>query len=76
MSTRNLPEDEGQLKHKAGNLTAICEPNVIQNVGASISHNPMGLHSLLQVHKLMFKPSRYVKARIIKHSFWSEIIIK
>jgi hypothetical protein len=29
-------------------LTAICEPIVYKNVGASTSHNPMGLHGLLQ----------------------------
>jgi hypothetical protein len=30
------------------NLTAICEPIVLKNVGASTYHNPMGLHGLLQ----------------------------
>jgi hypothetical protein len=30
------------------NLTAICEPIVWENVGASTSHNIMGLHGLLQ----------------------------
>jgi hypothetical protein len=29
-------------------LTAIREPIVYKNVGASMSHNPMGLHGLLQ----------------------------
>jgi hypothetical protein len=33
---------------KADKLTAICEPIVRENVGASTSHNPMGLHGLLQ----------------------------
>jgi hypothetical protein len=33
---------------KANNLTAICEPAVYKNVEASTSHNPMGLHGLLQ----------------------------
>jgi hypothetical protein len=32
---------------KADNLTAICEP-CLENVGALTSHNPMGLHGLLQ----------------------------
>jgi hypothetical protein len=49
MSTRNLPGCKGWLTRKADNLTAICEPTVYrENVGASTSHNPMGLHSLLQ----------------------------
>jgi hypothetical protein len=48
MSTTNLPGGKGQLAHKADNLTAICEPIVWQNVGALTSHNPMGLHALLQ----------------------------
>jgi hypothetical protein len=33
---------------KADNLTTICEPDCLENVGASTSHNPMGLHGLLQ----------------------------
>jgi hypothetical protein len=48
MSTRNLPGVEGgRPARKADNLTASCEPT-IENVGASIFHNPMGLHGLLQ----------------------------
>jgi hypothetical protein len=34
--------------HKADNLTAICEPICLENVGASASQNPMGSHGLLQ----------------------------
>jgi hypothetical protein len=45
MSTRNLHGDKGQPARKADNLTAICE---LENVEASTSHNPMGLHGLLQ----------------------------
>jgi hypothetical protein len=52
MSTRNLPGGggggKGRPARKAGNLTAICEPIVWENVGASASHNTMGLHGLLQ----------------------------
>jgi hypothetical protein len=48
MSTRNLPGDNGQLAFEADNLTAISEPTVYKNVGASTSHNAMGLHGLLQ----------------------------
>jgi hypothetical protein len=33
---------------KPDNLTAICEPIVLKSVGASTSHNPMGLHGVLQ----------------------------
>jgi hypothetical protein len=43
MSTRNLPGYKGRPARKADNLTAIC----LENVGASTSHNPMGLHGLL-----------------------------
>jgi hypothetical protein len=46
MITRNLPVVKGRPARKDNNLNAICEPIVI--VGASTSHNPMGLHSLLQ----------------------------
>jgi hypothetical protein len=47
MSTRNLPGGKGRPARKADNLTAICEPIVLNNVGDSTSHNPMGLHGLL-----------------------------
>jgi hypothetical protein len=43
MSARNLPGGKGRPERGGDNLTAICE-----NVGASTSHNPMGLHGLLQ----------------------------
>jgi hypothetical protein len=33
---------------KADNLTAICEPIILENVGASTSDNHIGLHDLLQ----------------------------
>jgi hypothetical protein len=48
MSTWNLSRDKRQSGRKADNLTAICEPTVCrQNVGASTSHNRIGLHGLL-----------------------------
>jgi hypothetical protein len=40
MSTRNLPGGKAWLARKDDNLTAIC--------GASMPHNPVGLHSLLK----------------------------
>jgi hypothetical protein len=33
---------------KADNLATICEPIFLENVGASTSHNSVGLHRLLQ----------------------------
>jgi hypothetical protein len=48
MSTRNFPEGKGRPVHKAGHLTAICEPILYKNVEALTSHNPNGLHGLLQ----------------------------
>jgi hypothetical protein len=48
MSTRNLPGGKGRPSRKADNLTAICEPIVLKNVGALMSHNFMDLHGLLQ----------------------------
>jgi hypothetical protein len=36
-----------QPVHKTNNLTALCEPSVLDNVGSLTSHNPIGLHSLL-----------------------------
>jgi hypothetical protein len=48
MSTRIFLGGKGRPARGAGNLTAICEPICLENVGASTSHNPMGLHGLLQ----------------------------
>jgi hypothetical protein len=51
VSPRNLNGvggGKGLPARKAHNLTAICEPMSRENVGASTSHNPMGLHGLLQ----------------------------
>jgi hypothetical protein len=49
MSTRNLPGVKGRSARKADNLTACLE-----NVGASTSDKPMGLHGLLQGHLYIF----------------------
>jgi hypothetical protein len=46
MSTRNLPGSKERTARKADNLSGIC--GRLENVGASTSHNPMGLHGLLQ----------------------------
>jgi hypothetical protein len=48
MSIRNLPRGKGRPAPKADDLTAIYEPIVWKNVGASTSHNLIGLHSLFQ----------------------------
>jgi hypothetical protein len=47
MSTRNLPEGKGRPARKADNLIANWA-DCLGNVGALKSHNPMGLHGLLQ----------------------------
>jgi hypothetical protein len=46
MNTKNIPEN-GRPALKADNLTDIWA-ECPENVGASTSHNPMGLHGLLQ----------------------------
>jgi hypothetical protein len=48
MSTRNFPGGKWRTARKADNLTSICKTVVWKNVRASTSHNPMGLHGLLQ----------------------------
>jgi hypothetical protein len=48
MSTMNISEGKVWPTCKADNLTTICEPTVLESVEASTSHNPMGLHGLLQ----------------------------
>jgi hypothetical protein len=39
---------------RADNLTIICEPNCLANVGSLTSHNPIGLQGLLR-GQLFFK---------------------
>jgi hypothetical protein len=46
MSTRNLPGDKKRPARRAGNFAAIYEPIVTQNMGASTTRNPKGLHGL------------------------------
>jgi hypothetical protein len=48
MSTRYLPGGKGRPASKTDNITSIYEQTAKKNVGASTSHNPMGLHALLQ----------------------------
>jgi hypothetical protein len=49
MSTRNLPGGKRLPARKVDNLSAICLwADCLENVGASTSHNPIGLHGLLQ----------------------------
>jgi hypothetical protein len=47
MSTRNLPGSKGLPARKADDITLDCEP-MVWKMGVSTSHNPMGLHVLLQ----------------------------
>jgi hypothetical protein len=58
-STRNIPGGEGRPARKADNLTAVYEPIVYKNVGASTSHNPMGLHGPLQGYLYLPLPYWY-----------------
>jgi hypothetical protein len=46
MSTRNLPGGKGRPARKADNSTTMSR--LSKNVGASTSHNPVGLHDMLQ----------------------------
>jgi hypothetical protein len=60
MSIRNLPGGKGRPAPVADYLTAICKPIVLENVGASTFHNPVGLHSLLQLQLYLFSFSPFV----------------
>jgi hypothetical protein len=49
----------GQYVRKADNFTATCKPIVcLHNVGASTSHNRMGLHGLLQGQLYLYSLER------------------
>jgi hypothetical protein len=47
MSTRKSSWGKERPVSKVDNLTAICGPMSRDNVGASTSHNRMGVHGLL-----------------------------
>jgi hypothetical protein len=66
MSTKNLPGGKGRPVRKANNLTAICEPNCLEDVRASTSHTPMGLHGLLPGYLYLFYLYRFNIIRVIK----------
>jgi hypothetical protein len=48
LSLRNLPGGKGRPARKADKFTVIVSRLSRENVGTSTSHNPMGLHGLLQ----------------------------
>jgi hypothetical protein len=48
MSTRNLPGGKGGRRVSLTTLPPSLSLLSRENVGASMSHNPMGLHGLLQ----------------------------
>jgi hypothetical protein len=53
---RNLPGIIGRLARQPDHLRAICEPE-LDNVGSSATHNPIGLHGLLNF-ALPFRETR------------------
>jgi hypothetical protein len=48
LSTRNLSGGRGRPARKADNVTAVLSRFSRENVGASTSHNLLGLYDLLQ----------------------------
>jgi hypothetical protein len=48
MSTRNLPAGKERPARKADKPDRYLWADCLENVEASTSHNPMGLHGLLQ----------------------------
>jgi hypothetical protein len=53
MSTRNFPGSKRLPARNADKLRYLCA-DCLENVGASTSHNPMGLHGLLQEYSFTF----------------------
>jgi hypothetical protein len=45
---RHIPEDGILHNHRRENLNSYMWADCLENVGASTSHNPMGVHGLLQ----------------------------
>jgi hypothetical protein len=71
MSTRNIPGGEGWPARKADNLTAICEPIVYKNVGASTSHSTMDLHGPLQEYLYL----SYLNAKVGREDIFKPTIV-
>jgi hypothetical protein len=69
---QDLPGGKVQPVRKAGNLTKICCADHLENVGALMSHNPMGLHGLLQRHLHLL----FIIIRISKQSIgtWTNLV--
>jgi hypothetical protein len=72
MSTRKLPGGEGRPVDKTDTLTAICVPIYLENVGASTSHNPMGLHELY-LDNFAFLPFTAFVYNVIRSFFLSHL---
>jgi hypothetical protein len=53
ISTSSLPGGKGRPTHKAANRIANLLADCLENVGASTSHNSMGLHGLLQGYRYL-----------------------
>jgi hypothetical protein len=54
MSTRNLPRGKGRPAHKPEKTSPPYGADCLEIVGASMSHNPMGLHGLLQGYLYLY----------------------
>jgi hypothetical protein len=50
INIRNLPGSNGRPAGQADNLTAICQPIVWKNVGASTSYNPVAAGFCIRIH--------------------------
>jgi hypothetical protein len=79
MSTRNILGGIGRPARKADNHTAIYEPIVLENVGASTSHKLMGLHGLLQGYLyllyLFMYPTFYKSFKnVAQFKYWEKIL--
>jgi hypothetical protein len=67
ISIRNLPGDNLRLAR-----TTVLSANLLENVGVSTSHTPMGLDGLLFMSRLSRLP--VPKIQIIKHRYNDDIV--
>jgi hypothetical protein len=67
LSTRNLPGDKGRPEHKDDSThQRHLSAQHLENEAASTSHNPMGLHGLLQERLYLFRLLQIISPLVLQ----------
>jgi hypothetical protein len=76
MSTMNLPGGKERPGSKADKATTTCEAISRENLWASTSHNPIGLHGMLEVQLYLIREViMFVTKELVENKFpWFKIV--